>query len=251
MHDIFLTAVIQDEDVLKARAILAGVTKSQEYHLFMRIQHFEPKDQSVKGLPLIKELTKERNNHTPNWLELNSILLKQAYTLQIRTKVNKDEIEAAKNGGAPLIPPTRVRVLKWCEMPDPPSQHLPPWISQRRALDIYDPQMEKILVDNRFQRTSNIYEESYEYRKGKLVYSLTKTWPVDPSVPSDQVPNLASQENFAPFWMLYVRSLVESKAEAMQQAHASLAQVKGDLAGVFVFKSFDRRAMDTRCHVPA
>ncbi|KAK4164967.1 mediator complex, subunit Med18 [Cladorrhinum sp. PSN259] len=251
MHDIFITAVVHDDDILKARAILAGATKSQEYHYFMRTQHFEPTDTSVKGLPLHKELIKERNAHTPLWNELNSILLKQAYTLQVRTKVNQDEIDSAKNGASPIIPPTRVRVLKWCEMPDPPSQHLAPWISQRRALDILDPKVEKVLLDNRFRRTSNIYIESYEYRKGRLTYTLTKTWPIDPSIASDEVPNLASQENYASFWMLHVRALVESKAEAMREAHVKLAQVREELMGVFAFKAFDRRAMDTRCLLPA
>lgn len=155
MYEIFITAVVQNEDILKARAILAGVTKSQEYHHFMRIQHFEPQDLSTRGLPTIKEIQKERNTnpHVPAWVELNTILLKQQYTVRIHTKINKDEVESAKNdsGNRPVIPPNRVRVLKWCEMPDPPSQHLAPWISQRRALDILDPRAENILLANRFQ----------------------------------------------------------------------------------------------------
>ncbi|KAK4456613.1 hypothetical protein QBC42DRAFT_280895 [Cladorrhinum samala] len=255
MYEIFATAVVQNDDILKARAILAGVTKSQEYHRFMRIQHFEPQDPSTRGLPAIKEIQKERNTnpHVPAWVELNAILLKQQYTVRIHTKVNMDEVEGAKNDSAnrPVIPPTRVRVLKWCEMPDPPSQHLAPWISQRRALDILDPRAENILLANRYQRTSNVYEESYDYRSGKLTYSLTKQWLIDPSVGTDEIPNLATADEFAPFWLLHVRAVVESKAEAMQQAIARLAAVREELMGVFEFKAFDRRALDTRCMLPA
>lgn len=101
------------------------------------------------------------------------------------------------------------------------------------------------------RRTSNVYEESYDYRRGKLTYSLTKQSLIDPSAGSDEIPNLATTEEFAPFWLLHVRAVVESKAEAMQQAVARLAAVREELMGVFAFKAFDRRALDTRCMMPA
>ncbi|KAK4222582.1 hypothetical protein QBC38DRAFT_489532 [Podospora fimiseda] len=267
MHDIFFIAHVLDQDILKARAILAGVTKSPEHHTFTRIQHFELIDRYVKGLPLIKDLARERNDHTAAWLELHAAFLKQQYTVNIRTKILKDEVEAARNGLTRTIPPTRVRILKWTEIPDPPSPAIPSWMYQRRALDIWDPKQEQILADNGFQRTSTKYEEAYEYRKGRVVYSLTLLWtPNDDSkdIDTDRVPNLPVPHDglsgqdpkntlgkYAPFWMLYVRALVDSKAEAVQQAHIVMAKLKDELDGVFEFKEYDRRSMDTRCHVPA
>lgn len=48
------------------------------------------------------------------------------------------------------IPADRPRLLRWTELPDPPSHRLPPYMTQRRTVEIIDLGLEKILADNKF-----------------------------------------------------------------------------------------------------
>jgi mediator of RNA polymerase II transcription subunit 18 len=76
--------------------------------------------------------------------------------------------------------------------------------------------------------------------------------PLDPGPAApQQVPDLASLEPFAPYWILTVRAKVDSLPTAtmpsrMKQGQAQLVQVRERLEGVFEFKVFDRRCHDTR-----
>ena len=92
-------------------------------------------------------------------------------------------------------------------------------------------------------------DESYHWWLNDIEYALTRTFIIslnpDPAA-SQQVLNLALIEPAASFWLLFVRSRVESTPERMQQSQAQLAQVREQLMGVFDFKVFDRRCHDSR-----
>ncbi|KAK0670875.1 mediator complex, subunit Med18, partial [Cercophora samala] len=247
MHELFLSSVIKDHEVPKLLALLGGFTEMRERHQFTRVQHFEPSP-AVKGILTIKELQKERHTNASHWNELHQILTKQPCAIQVRTHITEYEIESAKKGEAVSIPADKSRLLRWTELPDPPSQRLPPYITQRRTVEIADAKLEKILADNKFSRVSNIFEESYHWwqRDHFTEFALIRTWIAEDSLPSDQVMNLAAREPYAPYWMLYVRALVESSPEKMQQAQTQLEKVRDQFREVLDFKVFDRRAMDTR-----
>lgn len=95
---------------------------------------------------------------------------------------------------------------------------------------------------------SNIFEESYHWwqRDYFTEFTLIRTWIAEDSLPSDKVMNLSAREPYAPYWMLNVRTLVESSPERMQQAQTQLEKVRDQFKDVLDFKIFDRRAMDTR-----
>ncbi|KAK0741926.1 mediator complex, subunit Med18 [Apiosordaria backusii] len=246
MHELFLSSVVKEHEVPKVLALFGGFTEMRERHQFTRVQHFEP-NPAVKGLATIKEFQKEPRLLNNPWLELHQILAKQPCTIQVRTRIVDSEIESAKKGEMVSVPDDRVRLLRWTELPDPPSQRLPPYITQRKTIEFVDPRMEKILVDNKFTRVSNIYEESYHWWQTDFTeFALIRTWIADDSLPADKIMNLSSTQPYAPFWMLYVRTLVESSPERMQQAQTQLEKVKDQFRGVLDFKVFDRRAMDTR-----
>jgi len=60
------------------------------------------------------------------------------------------------------------------------------------------------------------------------------------------MPDPATLEPLAPFWILYVRIQADSNPERMQQAHAQLSRLRDRFLRVFDFKVLDRRALDTR-----
>jgi mediator of RNA polymerase II transcription subunit 18 len=150
-HDIFMAAVVAGADMVKARTLVGGFTEMRERHLFDRIQHYEPQGLAVKGFPKAKELQKERPPNGPLWQELHQILAKQPATLQVHTKITDEVISKAGTGEAVAIAPGKSRVLRWTELPDPPSSRIPPFIIQRRILEISDSRIEQILAENGFK----------------------------------------------------------------------------------------------------
>lgn len=164
-------------------------------------------------------------------------------------------------------------------MPDPPSPQRPPFITQRRLVDIDDPRAPAILAENGFgfvhpgshipllgfsvapssntcssRPTSDLVEESYRWWSEGIEYSLTRMFVValrtDQIVPG-QVPNPARLTPVGNIWILYVRAKVDSSPtatmpERVKQAQAQLVRVKEHLKGVFDFPAFDRRCHDTR-----
>lgn len=93
-HEIFMTAVVQGEDAIKARAILGGYTEMRERHRFTRVRHRTRQEFGIKGLPSIKELQKERGPNAQVWQELHQIFIKQAYTIQERVDITDEALAA-------------------------------------------------------------------------------------------------------------------------------------------------------------
>jgi mediator of RNA polymerase II transcription subunit 18 len=88
-HEIFLSAIVVDTDEARARALLGGYTEMRERHVYTRIQHYEPQDRSIKGLPTIKQLLKEPTPSNAQWQELHQILVKQPSVLNLRFDVTE------------------------------------------------------------------------------------------------------------------------------------------------------------------
>ncbi|KAL2158736.1 hypothetical protein VTH06DRAFT_3927 [Thermothelomyces fergusii] len=258
-HESFLAAAVLEEDGTTARAILRGVTESHERHYFTRVQHYRPPDSTPRGLPTVKQLQKERRPTTAQWQELHQILVKQPSVLQVRTDITEEVLNAlnrSQGGEAPpvIIPAGKHSSLRWTDMPDPPSPQRPPFITQRRLVDIDDPRAPAILAENNFGPTSDLIEESYCWWSEGVEYSLTRMFvaalKADLIVP-DQVPNPARLTPVGNIWILYVRARVDSSPtttmpERVKQAQAQLARIREQLKGVFDFPAFDRRCHDTR-----
>lgn len=145
-----MTAVVPAADVVKARTFVGAFTEMREQHQFNRVQHFEPQYPAVKGPPKAKELQKERAPNGALWQELHQILVKQPSTLLVRTRIT-DEVNNVHPGEVVTIPPAKSRLLRWTELPDPPSSRTPPFIIQRRILEISDGRMEQILAEDGFK----------------------------------------------------------------------------------------------------
>ncbi|KAK4101795.1 hypothetical protein N658DRAFT_424939 [Parathielavia hyrcaniae] len=259
-YELFMSAVVGDADAAKARALLGGFTEMRERHRVTRIQHYEPHDIAIKGLPVIKQLQKERRPAALQWQELHQILVKQPFILHTRTDITDKAqkpppTNSAAGGEAASNAPAgsgsaQPSALWWTDLPDPQNQQLS-FITQRRVLEIADPDAQSILAANKFRPTSNIIEESYSWWLDGVEYTLNRMFQPASLDPAPSVPHLASLEPFAPFWVLLVRAKVDSLPAAtmparMKQGQAHLVQARDRLLGVFDFRAFDRRCHDTR-----
>ncbi|KAK3340016.1 mediator complex, subunit Med18 [Lasiosphaeria hispida] len=247
-HEIFLTAVVPVADVTTARSVLGGVTEMRERHQFTKVRYLQRQDAGLKTLEKLKEYQKERGPNAVRWQELHQILLKQSYILQERINITQ-EVMANTGDASAVVPTAQPRLLRWNDIPDPPSSRLPAFITQRKMLEISDRRLPKIFSDTKFIAKAESIEESYQWWLNNAEYALTRTYPLAPGS-QQEVPNLTGLEPLAPSWVLYVRVQVDSNPERMQQGHAQLSRVRDRLLRVFDFKVFDRRAHDTRIMEP-
>ena len=94
MHEIFLTAVVNNDDVARARAILSGVLVVRERHIFEHIVHYYGPLGITQGLPAIKEIQKKAL--PPNvklWNELHQYMGKFPYILIVRNQLNETALK--------------------------------------------------------------------------------------------------------------------------------------------------------------
>lgn len=100
-------------------------------------------------------------------------------------------------------------------------------------------------------------EESFTYFRDNVEYSITRYY----RLPPNQAPDGSAQplQILPPWeelslvdqtgaWLLVAKNSVleDNSPEKMQKAHDELMAIREELAGVFDFKAFDRRAHDTR-----
>ncbi len=91
MHELFLTAVVPDEDASQARAVLQGFCMTRERHHFTHVVYYQPQG---LGLPAVK--TTVKNGLPQNaklWAELHQILSKQAYLVQNRFELSEKALK--------------------------------------------------------------------------------------------------------------------------------------------------------------
>ncbi|KAK3303958.1 uncharacterized protein B0T15DRAFT_225003 [Chaetomium strumarium] len=254
-HEIFLSAIVADADVARARALLGGYTEMRERHAYTRVQHYQPQDLSVKGFPTIKQVLREPTPSNARWQELHQILVKQPSVLHLRFDITESvhNVMTSEASSSAVVPADTQCVLRWTEFPEPTNPRFP-FLTQRKVVEIADQRAERILADNKFAVTSDLVEESYHWWLNDVEYVLIRTFvfALGPDgVPSQEIPNLASAEPVAGFWLLYVRTRAESPSpatlpEQIRKCQAQLEQVRGKLAGVFHFRAYDRRCHDTR-----
>lgn len=268
--EVFLTTVVPSADTTKARSVLHGFTETRSVtHRFTRVRHVRRRDLNVRGIPILKSLqsSNPRPDSLPQWQDLHSALSRQQYMLTERLDVTQ-EIEAAMSSSqpVPLSEQTQKgeRVLRWNDFPDPPNPRVAQTVMQRKQIDIREPGplLEQHLADSGFSVDNEYIEEAYHWwHNNNLEFVLWRQYndlpqqpaPLvqTPNQPNWMVPDLNKIEPVAPFWMLYVRALVDANpvdkmAERMAEAHTRLGRVEKDLEGVFKFMVFDRRALDTR-----
>ena len=87
MYELFLVAIVSDQEATAARAVLQGFCSMTERHSFTYVRYFLA---TAAGLPTIKALQKTQNSGL--WHSLHQTLLKQAFIVQTRYTLNEQAL---------------------------------------------------------------------------------------------------------------------------------------------------------------
>lgn len=308
MHEVFLTAIVPDADIERAKALLQGLSGMSAYAGIHRVLYFsgpiQPRGLTVKrSIPMPLQPPQMRL-----WSELHQNLNRQSFVLQVRYPLKQSEFGyveegPAKSGSTSLSPSSATSMgslnsspatLCWTDIPDPTvaANGGNPMVVQRKKIEITETKnLPAILQDNNHTLvTSEMYqcisqlshpvirfkseliEESFAFFTNNTEYALVRyhrlpaiSIPISgrPDSTSVPIPVLPTWEevlyptsipNVDPSgqWFLFVRRhvLEDTSPEKMAKAVEELEGVRTQLASVFVFRSIDRRAHDTRLERP-
>jgi hypothetical protein len=100
MFELFLTAVVSEKDVNRARAVINGITGKHPQHTFKRIMIYVSPERGT-GLATIKGLQKDRITGKA-WFELHRILEKQSYFVHASYVVDENALKTGTQSVGPL-----------------------------------------------------------------------------------------------------------------------------------------------------
>jgi mediator of RNA polymerase II transcription subunit 18 len=145
MHEIFLTALIEDKDFTSACAVLGGLTNMDPWESIQRVLYFQG-PQRPMGISNQSSIEKPiRNNTGFLWKELHQNLTRQSFILQTRYDVLKDRDMGAN--ASPMDLDATQGILRWTDFPDPPRGQ--PLLTQRKKVELWDQKkLPSIMRDN-------------------------------------------------------------------------------------------------------
>lgn len=148
MHELFLTAFVEDKDFNAACAVLGGFCAMSPWETVNRVLYFQ-------GPPRPSGITNQSSIDKPMrkdaaflWKDLHQSLSRQSCILQARYEVLKDR------DMGPSATPTDLNalpgVLRFADFPDPP--HGRPLITQRKIVEIWEQKkLPSILRENNYR----------------------------------------------------------------------------------------------------
>ena len=159
MHELFLTAVVPDADIERAKALLQGLSGMTARGSVHRVLYFagppQPRGLAVKrAIPQPIQPAQGRL-----WSELHQQMLRQSFVLQARYPVNRDELgaaPAASPGSAAILSGAALGTLRWTDIPDPTGGSSATGIqrlaTQRKKVELADTRnLPTILTDNGYR----------------------------------------------------------------------------------------------------
>lgn len=159
MHELFLTAVVPDVDIERAKALLQGLSGMTARGTVHRILYFagppQPRGLSVKrAIPQPIQPAQGRL-----WAELHQQMSRQSFVLQARYPVNRDELgaePAASPGAAAILNGSAQGTLRWTDIPDPTggsnATGIMRMVTQRKKVELADTRnLPTILTDNGYR----------------------------------------------------------------------------------------------------
>ncbi|CAK7240785.1 MAG: hypothetical protein STHCBS139747_002232 [Sporothrix thermara] len=274
MHELFITAVVPDADIERAKALLQGLTGMTARGSLHRLLYFagppQPRGLTVKrGTPLPIQPAQGRV-----WAELYQQMVRQSFVLQARYPVNVAELgatPAASPGSAAILAGSAPGTLRWTDLPDPTGGNNATGIvrlaTQRKKLELVDMRnLPAILTENGYRFKSELIEESFSFYNNGNEYALVRyhrlpsATPAAPGAPPTPLASLPSWDDlltsatFDPSrqWLFFVRRHVhgDTSPEKVKKALDELEAARVQLTGIFAFKPVDRRAHDTRIERP-
>ncbi|CAF3615900.1 hypothetical protein SNK03_003890 [Fusarium graminearum] len=261
MHEIFLTALIEDKDFAGACSVLGGLTNMDPWESIQRVLYFQgpPRPMGIFNQSSIKKPISPPNTGFL-WKELHQNLTRQSFILQTRYDVLKDR-DMGTNAPAMDLDATQ-GVLKWTDFPDPPRGQ--PLLTQRKKVELWEQKMlPSLMRDNNHTFKTETIEEMYRFYRDEIEFCLVRYYflhPIENYVPMETkqqqsmpLGSLPSFDSLTPVdqqkrWFLHVRAHVvqDNKPEELRKVQEQLLAVRKELEGVFDFRGIDRKVHDTR-----
>ncbi|KAJ3541951.1 hypothetical protein NM208_g4357 [Fusarium decemcellulare] len=260
MYELFLTALVEDSDFASACAVLGGFCGMAPWESVQRVLYFQgpPRPMGISNMSSIDKPIRKDTGFL--WKELHQNLSRQSYVLQIRYEVLKDR-DMGPNA-APMDLDATPGILRWTDFPDPP--HGRPMLIQRKKVELWEQKkLPSIMRDNNHQFKTETIDEVYRFYRDDIEFCLVRhnlVQPLTSYVPMESkteqslpMANLPSWEFITPVdqqkrWFLLVKAhvLQDNKPDEIKKAQDQLLKIRGELDGVFDFKSIDRKVHDTR-----
>ncbi|KAH7261759.1 mediator complex, subunit Med18 [Fusarium tricinctum] len=260
MHEIFLTALIEDKDFGATCDVLGGLTNMDAWEAVQRVLYFQGPSQP-KGISNQNSIEKPLRKDTGFlWNQLHQNLTRQSYILQTRYDVLKDRHMGPDASTMDLD--TTQGILRWTDFPDPPRGQ--PLLTQRKKVELWEQKkLPSVMRDNNYTFKTETIEEVFRFYRDEIEFCLVRHYflqPLEGYVPMEtkQQPSfpldvLPSWEALTPVdqqkrWFLHVKAHVmqDNKPDEIRKAQDQLLAVRRELEGVFDFRGIDRKVHDTR-----
>ncbi|KAH7148321.1 mediator complex, subunit Med18 [Dactylonectria macrodidyma] len=260
MYEVFLTALVEDSDFAAACAVLGGLCGMSPWESVHRVLYFQGPPRPV-GISNQSSIDKPiRKDVGFLWKDLHQNLARQSFVLQTRYEVLKDR-DMSANASATDLDATP-GMLRWTDFPDPP--HGRPLLTQRKKVELWDQKkLPSVMRDNHYQFKTETIEEVYRFFREDVEFSLVRHYflkPLDHYTPLEMrgqfdipLASLPAWESLTPIdmqkrWFLQVKAnvLQDNKPDEIRKAQDQLLAIRGELEGVFDFKTIDRKVHDTR-----
>ncbi|KAF7866961.1 hypothetical protein EAF04_005801 [Stromatinia cepivora] len=269
MHELFLSASVDSEDVSRALRVLQGYCGMIPQPFLRRRLVFEgPRSRTnLKGLDP-SFLKKQPPNKHFWWKNLNDQLIRQSYVLTLIYDVDRSQFgQPAKELGSGedrpgLLPCDEVPgTLRWNDLPDPANAAI---VNSRMFIVIdNEKSLCKLLQDSNHRFTREMIQECHRTVHNNIVFTLSRYSEIPSEfqeVDSNSRPKVNSRlppfELLEPFdaedkWILTASVEVQngSDPDHMKSAMAELSGVQEEFRGCFALKAADRHTFDTKVKV--
>ncbi|KAH6684944.1 mediator complex, subunit Med18 [Plectosphaerella plurivora] len=256
MYDIFLSSIVQDEDIKATCSILSGLCAMPAWESLHRVLYFKgpARPNGISNQSSIVK-TGQRKDTIALWKELHQQLSRQSYVVQARFEVFKDK---DFGNATPANFDAQPGVLRWTDFPDPPQKGAGAGVTQRKRTEIWEQRnLPSIMRDNNYLLKSEAIEEVYQFFRDDVEFVLFRHYALPPSGDGTPLATVGPWETtFTPtdpgrrwIFLIKVHVLQDNKPDEILKAHEQLNSIRRELEGVFDFKTYDRRIHDTRIAV--
>ncbi|KAH7149082.1 mediator complex, subunit Med18 [Dactylonectria estremocensis] len=260
MYEVFLTALVEENDFGAACAVLGGLCGMSPWESVHRVLYFQGPPRPV-GISNQSSIDKPiRKDVGLLWKDLHQNLARQSFVLQARYEILKDR-DMSVNAPATDLDATP-GMLRWTDFPDPP--HGRPLLTQRKKVELWEQKkLPSVMRDNQHIFKTETIEEVYRFFREDIEFCLVRHYflkPLDHYTPLEMrgqldipLTSLPAWESLTPIdmqkrWFLQVKAnvLQHNKPDEIRKVQDQLLAIRGELEGVFDFKTIDRKVHDTR-----
>ncbi|PHH84996.1 hypothetical protein CDD83_1069 [Cordyceps sp. RAO-2017] len=260
MYELSLTAPVEQGDFHSACAVLSGFCAMPPWETTQRVLYFQgpPRPTGISNQSSIDKPM--RKDAAVLWKDLHQNLSRQSFVVQTRYDVARERDMGPS--AAPMDLDGTAGILRWADFPDPP--HGRPLLTQRKIVEIWEQKkLPGVMRDNHYQFKTETIEEVYRFFRDDLEFCLTKHYFLRPI--TDYAPLEARSDECGPWptlpawegltavdmqnrWILQIKAhvLQDNKPDEIRKAQDRLMSIRGELDGIFSFKTVDRKVHDTR-----